>query len=203
MRVLSALAIVALAAACGDTTLITDGHVERLDDTNQARPSAESITFSETQPLPLPSFELYEPLPQTVMTDLRIRGSNGAAFHGVLLRAHQLRIAIDGVDVPYTVHAEEVDVANAGHAWKLATFEMPQGARFVQVLLDIDDESGSFVGLDDAGKVIAPGAPIYFESPASLVARQAKVVLDLDLGRSLVANSSAELEMVPVFRIHY
>ena len=207
MRALSVLAIVALASACGDTTtLIASGPVERLDDTsiNVSRPHAESMNIrAADRPLPMPSFEVFEPLPQAVVTDLRVRGSNAAALQGVLLRANELRIVVDGVEVPYSLHSADLDLANVGPAWRLASFEMPEGARFVQVVLDLEEDSGTFVDATTDGQVIAPGAPIYFDSPASLIAKHNKLVLDLDLSRSLVANSTTELEVVPVFRVDY
>lgn len=190
MKTLSALAVVALLVGCGDTKLLAN-----IPD--------EDIRPIDRTPAPPPSGDDSTPLPRDVEASLRLRGSKSDAFHAALLRTSELRILADGAALPYTLLTGDLDVAMAGHAWQVARFTIPAGTRDIQVLLDFDNAEGSFVTQDADGRIEAPGIPIYFAGSTELIAQRNKLVLDLDLERSLVETASNVRELVPVFRIDY
>lgn len=183
--------LAAFALSCGDAGLVNTGNDPA---PNNHTPPTDPSTLDPDQ---------VAPTTQAITADLRIRGAKLDGIYSAHFTAADLRILIDGVEVPFTLHRPDVDVAQPGHAWKFASFELPEGARAVQVLLAMDQDEGYFATDSEDGRIDAPGLPIVFDAQASLIEARGKVVVELDLERSLVPVANGVREFLPFYRVDY
>lgn len=157
---------------------------------------------------PEASIQLYEEpeasdvsLPRTA--EFRIRGAQIDGLLAAVFTPSDLLVKVDGVEVPFSLHEPSFDLSLPNHAWKFVTFELPEGAELVEVLLAVDPERSYFATASEEGHIEAPGLPIMFTSPAHLIESRGKLVLELNLERSLVASAENERELLPFFRVDY
>lgn len=172
------LVALALLAGCGSNPLRdTDGATTPADDTVAGTAQGLSV-------------------------DVRMRAIGAEQFSSLQLLADQVRVTVDGVALPVHLVGDVVDLANMGHAARLANFTLPDGAQMVEIAVELapagvyDDPSGS-------GVVLAPGTVLRFKSSAENLAAKNKAVIELDAVKSLVVTDVSTIRMVPKFRVEY
>lgn len=183
--------LAAVALSCADTGIVNTGGDNTPNDT------LPNTTPPDLNP------DTVVPTTQAITADLRIRGAKSDGIYSAHFTAADLRILIDGNEVPFTLHRPDVDVAQKDHAWKFASFELPPGAKVVQVLLAMDPDEGYFATDSEDGRIDAPGLPITFDAMAHLIEARGKVVVELDVERSLVPTAHGVRELLPFYRVDY
>lgn len=140
------------------------------------------------------------PTTQTLRADLRLRAVNAADFQQLLLRANRIEIRADDTVLAIDEEGLFADLADENQAWKLGSFDLPSGAKNLTVELTLD-EIAAWESVDDAGQLDVNGTTISFTVPAEYVARNAKAVVVLDTGRSVLDTGDGRRGLVPQYRV--
>lgn len=138
---------------------------------------------------------------QGLPATLRLQGIDPGAYTALLGQVRSIEIHADGVEREVRLERSRVDLARAGHAWKLATFTIPEGAREVSVSLRFDD-FGGYESAEGAGMVDLRVAPLRFTAPAEWFVEHGHAVVHLEVARSLLPRGEGRL-LLPSFQVHY
>ena len=138
---------------------------------------------------------------QGLRTTLRLRGVDTGAYTAVLGQIRSIEVMVDGVEQEVRLERGLVDLARAGHAWKVGTFTIPDGAKEVSVSLRFDD-FGGFESAEGNGMVDLRVPPLRFSAPAESFVEHRHAVLHVDVQRSLLARGEGRL-LLPSFQVHY
>lgn len=147
-------------------------------------------------PAPEPSAS---PRPAVQAIAVRLRGVGSAGQH-VRVTVAALDVIVDGLAIPVVPTTAELDLGDSTQAWRIATFDLPSDAHQVSIRLRI--QPLGTVERDGVASVLdIRGPPMSVVVDASWARARDKVVLDVDLGRSLVERDG--LFMIPGFVVRY
>ncbi len=138
---------------------------------------------------------------QALNTEVRIKGLDAQGFSLAYFGVRDLEVASGAKALPVEVEAPPIDLSDTSQAWLAGRFALPAAAKSVTVTLTLG-EYGAFVRGPDAGEVDVQGKPLTFTVPVSFI-ENGKVVVDLDLGRSLIASRPGALALVPQYKLHF
>ena len=134
--------------------------------------------------------------PQTVAVRLLGVGASGP----VRVRVAAVELSVDGVAVPAQVEGGELDLAVA-NAWEVATFDLPADAQAVAIKLRF--QPGGVVERNGRAQALDLGGPsLSLEADAARIRARSKVVLEVDLARSLT-QQCAQVSLLPDFTVRY
>lgn len=157
---------------------------------------------SRGAPIPIPAASAVPtsvPTPVAISAVLRLGGVNGSG--SVLVRVASVEMTIDGHAIPAALSGGEIDLASESAAPVVATFELPADAGDVGIKLRFVD-----IGtVERDGKTLVldlRGPPISVVSSAAQVRAGSKVVIELDLARSIV-ELDGQLVLMPQFTVRY
>lgn len=170
------LALVLTVVACGSG---------RVDGSSSASPAVS------------PAVPGLEPTPQTVAVRLLGVGASGP----VRVRVAALELTVDGRALPAQLDGSELDLGNDQNAWLVSTFGLPADARSVAINLQLEPEgmverNGKMQVLD------LSGPPLSWVADAAQLRTRSKVVLEIDLARSLIARCE-QVFLLPDFVVRY
>ncbi|MDQ3265672.1 MAG: hypothetical protein M3Y59_18780 [Myxococcota bacterium] len=120
----------------------------------------------------------------------------------VLLQVASVAVVVDGQAVSVALEPGAVDLGTADHAWPVATVEIPEGAQQVAMTLEFHPE-GSLERAGVPEPLDLRGAPISWMSPATLLLERRKVVLEVDIERSLAERDGQAAFFLPSFVVRY
>jgi hypothetical protein len=133
-----------------------------------------------------------EPTPSTqptplLGTELRLRGENLGRYGAALVHVRRISITTpEGQPVPVQLSARHaLDLASAGHSHLLGRFAVPEGVERVWVEVELDD-FGGFEDAQGGGVIDTRVAPLRFEAPVEYLSQRGRVVVHLNVERSLV-----------------
>ncbi len=149
-----------------------------------------------------PSTEVEQEEAAGTRMELRVRGTHGMELDTVLLSVRELRVTHEGRELPVDVVRAPLDLAAGEHSWLAGTFQVPDDARTVAVTLRLDD-AGGFAGRGGSGELDARGVPLHFEVPLKALRSRGRVVVHLDLARSLVDAGEERKLLLPQYGVHY
>lgn len=138
-----------------------------------------------------------ETTPQTVAVRLLGVGAPGP----VRVRVASLELSVDGEALPARLEGGELDLGTARQAWQAAAFDLPAGARRVAITLRFQPEGV----VERNGKPQAldlSGPPVTLVADAALIRARSKVVLEIDLARSLIERCE-QVALLPDFTVRY
>lgn len=135
--------------------------------------------------------------PQTVAVRLLGVGAPGS----VRVRVASLELSVDGQALPSRLEGGELDLGTVQHAWQAATFDLPTDARTVAIRLQFEPEgvverNGRPQALD------LSGPPLSLVADAAQIRTRSKVVLEIDLARSLIERCE-QVSLLPGFTVRY
>jgi hypothetical protein len=145
-----------------------------------------------------------EPAPAgATWMELRLLGENGGAYDAALMTVSEVEVTgPDGLELPVSLQAGTIDLAQAGEPWKVARFAVPAGTEQVVVRLRFDD-FGGFEAKAGTGVIETAGVPIQFEMPVSDLRGHDGAVIFLDLERALRPSEEGNLLLVPQYRVRF
>jgi hypothetical protein len=138
---------------------------------------------------------------QPLTVELRMRGAQAQGYDAVMLVPNRLEVVADGVKLPTEPTYALVDLARTGHAEKLATFGLPPGAKEVELRLELG-AGGGFERPGKSGYLDTRRADISFKANADQLAKSGRLVVELDVSRSVVGKDASTRRLVPQFRVH-
>lgn len=138
-----------------------------------------------------------EATPRTVAVRLLGVGAPGP----VRVRVSSLELSVDGQALPARLEGGELDLGTVQQAWQAATFDLPADARRVAIKLQLQPEgvverNGRPQALD------LSGPPISLVADAAQLRTRSKVVLEIDLARSLIERCE-RVSLLPDFTVRY
>lgn len=135
--------------------------------------------------------------PQTVMVRLLGVGASGP----VRVRVAELELTVDGQALPAQLGGSELDLGNAQSAWKVMTFGLPADAREVAINLKFQPEG--IVERDGKTQALdLSGPPLSLVADAAQIRTRSKVVLEIDLARSLI-DRGGQVFLLPDLMVRY
>lgn len=132
--------------------------------------------------------------------EVRIRAENAEAFTRLMLVPNSVRVFADGVELAVTPTFREVNLANMAHAEKLATFEIPVGARNITYKLDLG-AAGGFDSATSSGYVDTRNSVLTFAMSGAELEHVKRAVVIVDARRSFVQRDDGTLSLVPNYRV--
>ncbi|HLT30153.1 MAG TPA: hypothetical protein VK013_08915 [Myxococcaceae bacterium] len=193
-RLMAALVLLTMVGCGTDTTRSLDGPTAPPDEV--AVPGTPVAHEPEPPEAPEPGVTQ-----QGLRATLRLQGIGIGAYTAVLGQIRSVEVRVDGVEQEVRLERGSVDLARTGHAWKLATFTIPDGAREVSVALRFDD-FGGYESSAGAGMVDLRVPPLRFSAPAENFIEHRHAVVHLDVARSLLDRGEGRL-LLPSFQVHY
>ncbi len=167
------LALVLAILACGN------GRDAHLSSPPAAGPSGPEVT------------------PQTVAVRLLGVGAPGP----VRVRVASLELSVDGQALPSRLEGGELDLGTVHQAWQAATFDLPTDARTVEIKLRFQPEG--VVERDGKPQALdLSGPPLSLVADAAQIRTRSKVVLEIDLARSLIERCE-QVSLLPGFTVRY
>ncbi len=139
---------------------------------------------------------------ETVHVQLRLRGIASSQYTNVLLDVDRVSVAADGQALAVTPPQSRMDLSDTTIGWVAGEFDVPAGARNVQVALRFD-EFGGYEGAGGAGAIDARTVPVKLEAEVAELAIHNKMVVQLDVGRSLVAAGAERRLLLPYLSVAY
>jgi hypothetical protein len=131
--------------------------------------------------------------------ELRLLGLPAAG--SLWLGVKAVNITVDGKPLEVELDAGPFDLGNTQHAWRVARFHAPQGAKKVVVSVQLD-EAGEFRQGESKAVVDLRGPAITFESPLTHLRLRGRAVIHLDVAGSLHAQGKASV-LLPRLGIYY
>lgn len=134
---------------------------------------------------------------QTVAVRLLGVGAPGP----VRVRVAALGLSVDGHALPVQVEGGELDLGNDQQAWRVTTFALPADARKVAIDLRLRPEGA----VERNGRTQAlelGGPPLTLVADAAQLRTRGKVVLEIDLARSLV-DRCGDVFLLPELIVRY
>jgi hypothetical protein len=143
-----------------------------------------------------------QPTPELGM-ELRLRGENLGDYGTALVQVRRISITTpEGLPVPTQLSARHaVDLGLASHSHLLGRFEVPPGVQSVWVEVEFDD----FGGFEDArggGVIDTRVAPLRFEAPVEYLSERNRVVVHLNVARSL-AGAGEDRLLLPSMDVRF
>lgn len=181
------LLAITLLAACGGGSTTTSQRAGDAPPPGTAAPAADPILTPESTP---------------TRAFLRMLGANDPGYDAILADVAMVVVEVDGVAVPLDFSGAQImDLTNEGHAWRIASFEMPPPGSMVQVTVRLDDPAHWERG-GEAGELDTCGLPITFSAPAEWFALRGHAVIVLDLARSILEVEGDAL-LLPNLQVRY
>lgn len=138
-----------------------------------------------------------EAAPQTVAVRLLGVGAPGP----VRVRVSSLELLVDGQALPARLEGGELDLGTVQQAWQAATFDLPTDARTVAIKLQFQPEG--VVERNGKPQVLdLSGPPLSLVADAARIRTRSKVVLEIDLARSLIERCE-QVSLLPGFTVRY
>lgn len=192
MKRLVAAVVVVTMVGCGgtDTTRSLERDLEAPGDVNAPTAPAQPGTPDDAR----------DEGP-TMQAMLRLRGVDLGAYTTLLGQVRAVEVEADGVRRDVRLEGKVFDLARSEHAWKLATFSIPEDAENVSVTLRFDN-FGGWETADAAGFVDLRFAPVRFSAPAAWFSEHGHAVVDMELTRSLRDVGLGRL-LMPSFQVRY
>lgn len=134
---------------------------------------------------------------QTAAVRLQGVGASGP----VRVRVASLALTADGHALAGQLTGSEIDIGNAQNSLQVMTFGLPADAHSVAIKLQFQPEGT----VERNGKTQAldlRGPPVSLVADAAQIRTSSKVVLEVDLARSLV-DQSGNVLLMPNFTIRY
>lgn len=139
---------------------------------------------------------------QGLTVDLRVRATGAEQFESLLLVAEEVKVRVDGTEVAVTRASDLVNLADATHAERIASFELPELAQEVEVEIRLG-AAGGYEAQYLSGWIDSRGRVLRFSATAENLALKNKATLVLDATKSLVAVDEASFALVPKFRVQF
>jgi hypothetical protein len=189
MRIIGLALALITAAACG----------RGKSGENVSDVSAEVPATQAEAPAAVPAQGTEVAADQSQMGSLRLLGVRAPG--PVRVGVASVELMVDGQSVPAPVDGSELDIGNDQSAWLLTTFRLPADARRVAITLRFKPEGM----VERAGKALQldlRGPPLVIVASAEQLRKRGKVVLEVDLVRSLV-DQGEQLLLLPSFVVRY
>ncbi len=132
--------------------------------------------------------------------ELRMGGAQVGEFGKVLLVPNAIQISADGVPVQVVREDKTVNLATANHAERIASFDLPEGAKLITFRVELG-AAGGFEKGTASGWVDTRGRVLEFDASADWVRHQRRAGVAIDLTRSLQWVDEATYTFVPKYRI--
>lgn len=132
--------------------------------------------------------------------ELRMSGAQASEFGKVLLVPNAIQIWADGVPVRVLREDKTVNLATVNHAERIATFELPEGAKLISFRVELG-AAGGFEKGTASGWVDTRGRVLEFDAAADWVRSQERAGVAIDVARSLQPVDEASYSFVPKYRV--
>jgi hypothetical protein len=131
---------------------------------------------------------------------LRLAGVDKGSFVSARMRIQSVQVTSGGAVLANAPHTPEVDLAEMGQAYLLASFQPPAGVEEVEFAVSF--ESGTVATETASFSVDSRCQTLHLAGKVSKIAERKHAVIHLDLARSFVP-SGAGLMLVPHFQLVY
>jgi hypothetical protein len=138
--------------------------------------------------------------PQHVM--LVLRGIGASDYANVLLDVKDVRVTADGRPVAVTPPQMRFDLANPVQGWNFGELEVPATTQRVHVTMTFDD-FGGFEGAAGAGEIDARVHPIEIDASMADLQLRGKILVNLNVARSLIATGTERRLLLPSLSVAY
>lgn len=188
------MAAALLAAGCGDEAL------RGVADEKEA----VVLPVPTEIPVDVPVTEVPEVVTPNagLSVDLRMRSIGAEGFTAIQMFVDDVEARVDGVPLHAQITNDLVDLSNMGHATKVATMVLPEGAQKVDFVVRLAP-SGFFQNKHDEGWLDARRTELRFSTSIENLAKNGKAVIEMNAAKSLVAREPGTLKLVPKFRLEY
>lgn len=133
------------------------------------------------------------------MVAVRLHGVGAAG--PVLVRVASFDLMVDGRALPVMHEAREIDLGNSDHAWLVLKFSLPADAR--ELTMAVHFEPFGTIDLGNGAQALdLRGPPLSFSAGAARLGATGKVVIELDVARSLVELGD-EVLLIPSFTVRF
>lgn len=195
MRMSAALLLVV--AACADAPPVGQGGGAGLGGEGSTPPSSSGTTVGEPAAVAVDAPDT-EPAGSRYV-DFRLRGVN--AEWPVELALRSLVVKANGATLPVSMASGTVRLDARDHAWRMAGFEVPEEADTVTFEARFAATGALYEGLTSRPLDFG-GAPLVFTTRAVDLLSRHKVVVDLDMRRSL-EEEEVGATVLPHFNVRY
>lgn len=120
----------------------------------------------------------------------------------VLVQVASVAAVIDGRAAAVVMGTSQVDLGTVDQAWAIATLDLPEGAQEVALEVEFAPD-GSLERNGVPEPLDLRGAPISWQSTAALLLERNKVVVEVDVERSLAARDGQPAFFLPSFILRY
>jgi hypothetical protein len=134
---------------------------------------------------------------------LRLRGIAPASYQAVLLDVKNVAVAADDVALDVSPPSTRFDLADSTQGWSFGEVDVPAGARNVHVSLTFDDFGGFQDAAGAAGDIDSRTIPVEIDATMADVATHGKMIVQLDVGRSLLAVAADRRLLLPSLSVAY
>src|ERR1700704_6438542 len=119
---------------------------------------------------------------------LRLTGGDKGNFVSARMRIQSLQVTSGGTVLANAPHTREVDLAEMGQAYLLASFQPPAGAEDVEFAVSF--ESGTVATETASFSVDSRCQTLHLAGKVSKIAERKHAVIHLDVARSLVPSGA-------------
>lgn len=137
--------------------------------------------------------------PGSRLVELRVRGVN--ALWPVELSLRSVVARANGQKIPVTLATGHIRLDSVDHAWRVGTLELPEGVDAVRFEARFAANGALYEG-QTSRPIDLSGAPMVFTSTADHLLWRHKVVIDLDVNRSL-EEEELGATVLPHFNVRY
>jgi hypothetical protein len=138
--------------------------------------------------------------PQHVM--LVLNGIGASDYANVLLDVKDVGVTADGQPVAVTPPGMRFDLAGPVQGWNFGELDVPATTQRVHVTMTFDD-FGGFEGAAGAGELDARVHPIEIDASMVDLEVHGKIVVNLNVGRSLIATGPERRLLLPSLSVGY
>ena len=132
---------------------------------------------------------------------LRLAGVDKGSFVSARMRIQSVQVTSGGVVLANAPHTPEVDLAEMGQSYLLASFQPPAGVEEVEFAVSF--ESGTVATETASFSVDSRCQTLRLAGKVSKIAERKHAVIHLDLSRSLVKVSESAAMLVPQFKVDF
>ncbi|WAM26151.1 hypothetical protein [Myxococcus sp. NMCA1] len=142
-----------------------------------------------------------DPVEENTAQTVAVRVLGVRASGPVRVQVAALELTVDGNALPSRIGGSEIDLGNDQNAWAVTTFDLPVDARKVGLRLKFQSEG--IVERNGKSQLLdLSGPPVSLIADAAQIRKRGKVVLEIDIARSLV-DRGEQVFMLPEFIVRY
>lgn len=195
------MVLLAVAVGCNDRPQIIDPGDEVDAGVIPQQPEEDAGTQPpETDAGTQPETDAGVPPIQYQQFEVRVLGVNADAYSLLAFDVAELTASAGGVPLPVELAEGRVDLAVYGQAWLVGTIQVPEGTDWVDLAVRFDD-AAAYEAVWGTGSIDARRVSLRWRSEVAALQLRGRVVVHLDLGRSLVSRASWQQQLLPVLTV--